>query len=210
MVLRGWQANVPRLLLFDDCDDGDLLREWLPSVGGAHVLLTCRHPAWDPTLRVTPVPIGPLLRAESVSLLRGFRPDLQESAPIVGQLAAELGDLPLALRLAGGFLHRYRSQMSPGSFLEQLRSREVVDHASSIATDIEAGTPVPPAPAGRPLFGRRRSLQSSPISRVYALTDRWLELADANGRGSLPALARAACFAAGEPMPRDLLLAAAG
>jgi tetratricopeptide (TPR) repeat protein len=214
MVLRGWQADVPRLLLFDDCDDGDLLREWLPTVGGAHVLLTCRHPAWDPTLRVTPVPIGPLLRPESVSLLRGFRPDLQESAPIVGQLAAELGDLPLALRLAGGFLARYRSQMSPVSFLEQLRSREVVDHAGAIAADVEAAgagaAAATPTPPGRPLFGRRRSLQSSPISRAFALTDRWLERADPTGRAALPVLARAACFAAGEPMPRELLLEAAG
>jgi tetratricopeptide (TPR) repeat protein len=210
LVLRAWQADVPRLLLFDDCDDGDLLREWLPTLGSAHVLLTCRHPAWDPTLRVTAVPIGPLLRDESVGLLRSLRPDFQGSAPIVGQLAADLGDVPLALRLAGGFLARYRSQMSPHSFLEQLRSREVLDYAGAIAADLEAGIGAGPVPPGRPLFGRRRSLHSSPIPRVYALTDRWLEMADPAGRAARPVLARAACFAAGEPLPRELLLAAAG
>ncbi len=211
LVLRAWQADVPRLLLFDDCADGDVLREWLPTTGGAHIVLTCREPAWDPTLRVTPVPIGPLQRAESVSLLRRLRPDLQESANVVGHVAAELGDLPLALRVAGGFLHRYRGQVSPASFLELLRSRDVLEYAGAIATTIETDPNVAPAASGsRQLFGRRRSLQSSPVSRTFALADRWLERSDPAGRAALPLVARAACFAAGEALPRDLLLAAAG
>jgi tetratricopeptide (TPR) repeat protein len=211
LVLRAWQADVPRLLVFDDCSDGDVLREWLPTTGGAHILLTCREPAWDPTLRVTPVPIGPLVREESASLLRRLRPDVQESANVVGQVAAELGDLPLALRVAGGFLYRYRGQVSPASLLELLRSRDILEHAGTIATTVEADMAVAAGPAGsRQLFGRRRSLQSSPVSRTFALSDRWLERSDPAGRAALPLLGRAACFAAGEPLPRDLLLEAAG
>jgi tetratricopeptide (TPR) repeat protein len=208
LVLRAWQSELPRLLLFDECDDGDVLREWLPTTGGAHVLLTCRQPAWDPTLRVTPVPIGPLVRAESAELLGRLQPDLAGSGALA-QVAAELGDLPLALRLAGGFLRRYGRQVRPDVFLEQVRSREVLDRASAIGAEAEARMVSATTAAGRQLLGRRRSLQSSPVSRTYALTDRWLERADPAGRAALPLLARMACFADGEALPRDLLLAAA-
>jgi hypothetical protein len=50
--------------------------------------------------------LGVLNRAESVALLRKHRPDLTQSE--AGAIAAELGDLPLALHLAGSFLAHYR------------------------------------------------------------------------------------------------------
>ena len=194
-----------RLLLFDECDDGDVLREWLPTTGAAHVLLTCRQPAWDPTLRVTPVPIGPLVREESVELLQRLNPDLAASGG-VAQVAAELGDVPLALRLAGGFLYRYRGQVRPDSFLEHLRSRQLFDRATALGAEAESRSAGGPAGPGRPPHGRRRA-QASPVWRAYALADRWLEQSDPAGRAALPLLARAACFTAGEPLPRELLLA---
>jgi predicted ATPase len=47
LVLRAWQEEAPRLLVFDDCNDEDLLREWMPGSGGSHVLVTSRRSAWD-------------------------------------------------------------------------------------------------------------------------------------------------------------------
>ncbi|HEY4026344.1 MAG TPA: hypothetical protein VGO86_07920, partial [Candidatus Dormibacteraeota bacterium] len=64
LVLRAWQEETPRLLLFDDCEEEEVLREWLPGGGGAHVLLTTRRTTWDAALGVTGVPIGPLGREE--------------------------------------------------------------------------------------------------------------------------------------------------
>lgn len=64
-----------------------------------------------------------LARPESVELLRRFRADLLESEPALDEIAAELGDLPLALHLAGSFLRAYRNSAygEPEAYLESLR-----------------------------------------------------------------------------------------
>ncbi len=211
LVLRTWQSEAPRLLVFDDCDDDDLLREWLPATGAAHVLVTSRRSSWDGALRLATLNVGPLTRPESAALLRRLRPDVPENAAVLRQIAEELEDIPLALRLAGGFLRRYRGQMSLDSFLEQLRSRDVLDHASALSAESEdpvsrnAG-----AASSRGLFGRRRPHQLSPVARAFALADRWLDRADPAGQPALALLASASCMAAGEPVPRSVLLEAAG
>jgi ATP/maltotriose-dependent transcriptional regulator MalT len=46
-VLRVWQADEDRLLVFDDCPDEDLLREWVPAAGQARILVTSRLETWD-------------------------------------------------------------------------------------------------------------------------------------------------------------------
>src|SRR5690242_5483933 len=130
LVLGTWQEETPRLLLFDDCEEEEVLREWLPAAGGARVLVTSRRSSWDPALRTTTIPVGPLPRDEAAALLRSLRPDVADGAPILRRIAEELEDMPLALRLAAGFLQRYRGSLSLDSFLEQLRSREVVERAA--------------------------------------------------------------------------------
>jgi tetratricopeptide (TPR) repeat protein len=222
LVLRAWQEDAPRLLIFDDCEDEDLLREWLPGSGGAHVLVTSRRSTWDGALKVTTVPLGPLAREESAALLRRMRPDVAASEPALDQIAEEMEDHPLALRLAGGFLRRYRGSLSLESFLEQIRSRDVLEQAGALLGEppAEVRTSYPrfrgtaeaePAPAGaaRNRFSRRRAHQSPPAARTFALTRRWLERADPAGRPALAVLARAAWFAPGQPIPRPVLLDAA-
>ncbi len=204
LVLRAWQEATPRLLVFDDCDDQELLREWLPSGSGAHVLVTSRRPAWDGALQVTALPIGALSHDEGAALVRRLRPDVPESTPSLRQIAEELDGLPLALRLAGGFLRRYRGSLSLESFLEQVRSPEVLEHAAALLGETE---PAPTSPRNR--FSRRRSQQPPPVARTFALIQRWLERADPAGRPALAVLARAACFAPGEPIGRQALLDAA-
>jgi tetratricopeptide (TPR) repeat protein len=206
LVLRAWQEETPRLLVFDDCIDEDLLREWLPGSGGAHVLVTSRRSSWDGALKVATVPVGPLAREDGAALLHRLRPDLPASAPALRQIAEELEDLPLALQLAGGFLRRYRGSLSLEAFLEQIRSREVLEQAAVLLGETE------PAPAGgqaRNRFGRRRPHQSSPVARTFALARRWMERADPAGRPALAVLALAAWFAPGRPVPRPVLLQAA-
>jgi tetratricopeptide (TPR) repeat protein len=206
LVLRAWQDETARLLVFDDCDDPDAVREWLPGGGGAHVLVTSRRTTWDGALKLATLPVGPLAREEGAALLRRHRPDLPATAPVLRQIAEELEDVPLALRLAGGFLRRYRGSLTPEAFLEQLRSRETIDQAAGLqGGEPEAGPPGPP----RGRFGRRRASQSSPPARTFALTRRWLERSDPAGRPALAVLARAASFAPGRPVPRPVLLDAA-
>ena len=204
LVLRAWQDATPRLLVFDDCDDQELLREWLPSGGGAHILVTSRRSAWDGALQVTAVPIGALGREEGTALVRRLRPDVPESTPALRQIAEELDGVPLALRLAGGLLRRYRDSLSLESFLEQIHSQELLDHTRALLGETE------PAPAPtRNRFGRRRSQEPPPVARTFALTQLWLERADPAGSPALAVLARAACFVPGEPIPRAVLLDAA-
>lgn len=204
LILRAWQEGTPRLLVFDDCDDQEVLREWVPTTGGARVLITSRQATWDPALRITPLPLGPISHDESVELLRRLRPDLQESTRALGQITDELEHMPLAVRLAGGILRRYRGQMSLDSLLDQLRSREVADRAMAMTFEADPARAVPAGQRG--LFGRRRSQQASPVARTFVVMDHWLERADSAGRPALALLSRAACFAAGEPIPDEVLL----
>ncbi|MFI6903681.1 FxSxx-COOH system tetratricopeptide repeat protein [Nonomuraea sp. NPDC050394] len=104
------------LLLIDNAEDPGLVRRWLPG-GPGHVVITSRVGGWE-HLAVT-VPVNVMERAESVQLIRSHGPDLGGSE--AAALAAELGDLPLALVQAGTFLAE--TATAPGDYLGLLRSR---------------------------------------------------------------------------------------
>ena len=75
-VRQAWENSLPRLLVFDNCEDEQLLHEYALASGGCRVLLTSRRRNWDSTLGVACHALGVLPRAESIDLLRRFRPDL--------------------------------------------------------------------------------------------------------------------------------------
>jgi hypothetical protein len=160
-----WQAPLARLLVFDNCEKPELLRRWRPTVGGCRVLVTSRRGGWDPGLGVWPLPLGTLPRPKSVELLRGFRPDLGED-PALDEIAAELGDLPLALHLAGSFLacYRHASAGRPAKYLEQLRHGDLLDHPSLQGRGSEAS----------PTDHERH------VARTFALSYERLDAADAD------------------------------
>jgi tetratricopeptide (TPR) repeat protein len=83
-----------------------------------HVLLTSRGHGWE-SLGATVSFLGPMLRDESVSLLRRRHPDLPERE--ADELAEALADLPLALSQGSGALAG--SGHSPGEFLVRIRER---------------------------------------------------------------------------------------
>ena len=199
-VLRTWESDTERLLVFDDCNDEDTLREWLPATGKATVLVTSHRAAWDTSLKTAIVKVGPLPRHDGVGLLRRLRPDVAPASSSLERVAEELEDHPLALRLAGGLLV-WGGEITIDAFLEELRARALLEHAAALVADEE-----PPQAAG--LLGRWRTPKAPPVARTFALAVRWLERADA-GRAALTVLARTACFAAGELLPADLLLEAA-
>ncbi|MEU8663779.1 FxSxx-COOH system tetratricopeptide repeat protein [Actinoplanes philippinensis] len=87
------------LLIFDDAVDRQDVLPWLPQ-GMAHVLITSRRGIWQ---QVGPcVELDVLSRAEASRYRASERPDL--AADEADQLAEALGDLPLALRQAAGYL----------------------------------------------------------------------------------------------------------
>jgi hypothetical protein len=106
MVRAAWQEATPRLLVFDNCEEEQLLAEWRPRTGGCRVVVTSRRGKWDPALGVKELPLGVLPRSKSIELLRKFQPDLAEVDPDLTAIAEELGDLPLALYVAGSWLEQ--------------------------------------------------------------------------------------------------------
>jgi hypothetical protein len=128
LVIAAWQESLPRLLVFDNCEDQELLAQWQPASGGCRVLVTSRRADWEATLGVQTLPLDVLNRPESIALLREYQPDADDE--ILDAIAAELGDLPLALHLAGSYVARYRRTITPARYLEQLRDPALLQHRS--------------------------------------------------------------------------------
>jgi tetratricopeptide (TPR) repeat protein len=190
LVLARWQLPIPRLLIFDNCEDEALLAQWRPSSGGCRVLVTSRRSHWDEVADVQLLPLAVLPRVESVALLRAFRPDLAADDPELDAVAAELGDLPLALHLAGSYLKQYQRDMTVTGYLAELRSDQLLAHESLQGINRTV------SPTNHPLH----------VGRTFALSLERLKPKDADDALALDLLARVACFAPGEPIPRDLLL----
>ncbi|WP_261575931.1 FxSxx-COOH system tetratricopeptide repeat protein [Frankia gtarii] len=106
------------LLVFDNAEQPGALRGWLPP-GSGHVLITSRNPdpAWNALAATVKVDLLP--RADAVALLTRRLPGLD---PVVADgLAGELGDLPLALAQAAGYLTRTR--LPPADYLAAFQAR---------------------------------------------------------------------------------------
>jgi hypothetical protein len=87
------------LLVFDNAETPQDLTPWLPG-GAGHVLITSRARGWAEV--AVPVEVDVLARSESVAILRERVPGLADAdADLV---AAALGDLPLAIAQAAGYL----------------------------------------------------------------------------------------------------------
>jgi transcriptional regulator with XRE-family HTH domain len=104
------------LLVFDNAEDPADVAPWLPG-GRGHVLITSRPRGWDEV--AAPVEVDVLARAESVAILR-TRVTMLSGAD-ADRLAAELGDLPLAIAQAAGFMAD--TGMAADEFLALLRTR---------------------------------------------------------------------------------------
>ncbi len=126
-VQQEWQSPIPRLLVFDRCEDETLLHTWLPKSGGCAILVTSRSAMWEHA-NVQQIPLDTLARDESITLLRAFRPDLSPDDPDLDVLAHELGDLPLALHLAGSYLKQYAKDVTPARLLAQLQKQHLLAH----------------------------------------------------------------------------------
>jgi tetratricopeptide (TPR) repeat protein len=188
-VIQAWQSPLPRLLIFDNCEDEALLDTWRPKSGGCRVLVTSRRAQWDVSLGVATLALQTLPHAQGIALLRKFRPDLSETDPDLAAIADEMGDLPLALHLAGSFLAKYRHVITPAAYLAQVRDPALLQHRSLRGSGI--------SPTGHDLD----------VGRTFALSYKQLDPTDSTDALAMQLLARAAHFAPGEPIPRALLTA---
>jgi hypothetical protein len=193
LVQRAWQEPLPRLLVFDNCEAEGLLVQWRPPHGGCRVLLTSQRLQWDRALGVQLFRLDVLARPESIALLRQHRSDLAEDDADLNTIAANLGDLLLALHLAGKFLERYQYAVTLPAYPAQLQQPGLLEHPSLRGWQLTRDT--------------SPTLHDQHVARTFALSYERLDARDTTDALALALLARTAYFAPGEPIPRDVLLA---
>jgi tetratricopeptide (TPR) repeat protein len=175
-------------------------REWRPKGGGSRVLITSRRQHWTATSGVEPLQLQPLGRRASQELLLSPRAKGKKSTPAAlladPATAAEadaiceaLGDLPLALALAGAYL-----ETTPSASLTRYRADIETAPLARLATTLDE-----PLPTGH----------EASILKTFALSYDKLDANTPDDALARTILHRAACLAPA-PIPRHLLLRAAG
>ncbi len=180
-VLNAWKSPMPRLLIFDNCENPAILEQWKPKFGGCRVLVTARSDQW-PTL--TQIRLGLLPPAESRALLQRLCARLRDAE--ADAIAEDLGHLPLALHLAGSYLNTYSHHT-----VDQYRTDLTIAHQSL------KGRGALPSPT-------RHELD---VEATFMLSFNQLDPTNALDSLALGMLDGAAWCAPGVPIPRDLVLA---
>lgn len=189
-VRQVWAAPTQRLLVFDNCEDPALLKAWRPTSGGARVFVTARRTGWHRTVRT--FKLGELPRHAVLELLCRPRADELDiplerlmADPDADAICAHLGDLALAVHLAGAYLEQ-RPYLPFHAFLAELKTQPL-DHAALTALDSDTPTE-----------------HLAHVAQTFALSFALLD------NGETDALARrildiAAYCAPAEPIPLELL-----
>jgi tetratricopeptide (TPR) repeat protein len=117
-ALGALQGRRRWLLVFDNAEGPQDIAEWLPG-GSGHVLVTSRAGGWEEV--AVPVEVGVLARDESVAVLQRWVPSL--GGVDAGRVAERLGDLPLAVAQAAGYMAE--TGAGAGDYLRLLTGRAV-------------------------------------------------------------------------------------
>jgi tetratricopeptide (TPR) repeat protein len=114
------------LLVFDNATEPEAVRNVLPG-GVGHVLITSR--TWDWAELAVRVEVSVLARAESVVILMGRVPGLSKGE--ARQIAAALGDLPLALAQAAAYMAGTGTAATDYLKLLEERTAQIMDLGQS-------------------------------------------------------------------------------
>src|SRR4051812_48175087 len=115
-LLAELRGRTRWLLIFDNAERPADIADYRPG-GAGHVLITSRFPGWGALGGRLEVDV--LARAETIALLQARIPALGKE--LADQLAAELGDLPLAAAQAAGYLEQ--TDLPPVDYLRRFRTR---------------------------------------------------------------------------------------
>ncbi len=137
-VLTELSSRTRWLLIFDNAEHPANIAAYRPR-GSGHVLVTSRYPGWGALGGRVEVDV--LARSETVALLRCRLPEM--TVELADQLAAELGDLPLAAAQAAGYLEQ--TGLPSSDYLRRLRSHraglladgDVLDYQGRVDTTWE-------------------------------------------------------------------------
>ena len=118
--MRRWLESAESgvwLLIFDNVEEPEALNGYLPTRHWGHVLITSRRPRWE--MAAHSLEVREMDRPDSIELL--LQHSGQSDKEGAASLAEALGDLPLALAQAAGFLAD--SGMPFGRYLELFQAR---------------------------------------------------------------------------------------
>jgi tetratricopeptide (TPR) repeat protein len=176
LALRRWLEADGRqcLVVFDNADNPDSLRRFLPAAGQAHVLITSTSQAM--TGLGIPVPVDVFSKAEALAYL-AHRTGLHDE-PITAELADEMGYLPLALAQAAAMITS--QHLTYPDYLRRLRTFPIADYLIRPAED-----PYPHATAAVILLALQSACDTDPLGIAAPLMDLLAVLASAGAPRSL-------------------------
>jgi MinD-like ATPase involved in chromosome partitioning or flagellar assembly len=145
------------LLIFDNADEPDHIKDFLPG-GPGHVLVTSRNPTWAPVAQELPIDV--FSRLEALDHLQRRVPGLADDDAT--KVADALGDLPLAVEQAAAWL--LATGMPATEYVAQLEDEFAVTLDMSQPLDY----PTPVAATWRLSFDRLRA-QSPAAARLMEL-----------------------------------------
>ncbi|MEG8049001.1 tetratricopeptide repeat protein [Sphingomonas aurantiaca] len=189
LVREALNSAVPRLVIFDGCEDEQVLAYWRPVSGETRVIFTSRRADWPSACGVIPISLALLHRTNSVAVLLTGRSDLSADNPALSAIAEELGDLPLALHLAACFLEKFKrgSGSDPSAYLTSLRRAPILQHRSLTAGGW--------SPTGH----------EQHVEKTFAVALEQLDPSDELGDLARYMLRFASRLAPGSPIPRYML-----
>ncbi len=115
-AVRCWlEQNGGWLLVFDNAQEPEDLKDYLPRTGRGHVIITSRNPNWGGTAK--PLLVDVFSREESIEFLQS-RTGQHGGADA---LADALGDLPLALEQAAAYI--LATKITLADYLELFQTR---------------------------------------------------------------------------------------
>ena len=138
LVIREWHGQRNRLIIFDNVEDMELVDKWKPKYGRTRVLITTRIDSNDhrwSARGIETLPVDKLPRDKSLELLCRGRKDALKNPDeyrIAYEICELLGDLPLAIHLAGAYLSIYKSEVSLNEYLDELKSQPVLTNPALV------------------------------------------------------------------------------
>ncbi len=149
-MIKGWfQSHTSWLLIFDNADDLEMVRDFVPAGGQGHIILTTRSQVTGNIARRIDVERmesqeGTFFLLQRAGLLEDATLDAVPEVERIKarELVEEVGGLPLALDQAGAFIEE--TQCGLAGYLQLYRTRQVevlkrrgrlvTDHPDSVAT----------------------------------------------------------------------------
>ncbi|RPH75833.1 tetratricopeptide repeat protein [bacterium] len=130
-TLKAWREGKPWLVVLDNVTDQAVVKEWMPQMPRCRLLITSRQPKWPLDMGLKIRPLNIFAPDKSRELLCKLAPRLNKEAQAdLDKIAARLGNLPLALDLAGRYLTD-RSSLNPKDYLKALEDEgNALKHSS--------------------------------------------------------------------------------